>query len=309
MKEKGKSSLQKDVKMQDNDQNTETAQESTSLLSEELEKEQNSNGIKCSCQSNSKDDLMLECTICHTYQHGACYRIIFESDIPAKHVCASCSMKDEILICTDNKLAKHMKISSANFISATCLFRRTLAYLLNVQTITISDLQEALGIDIEYAEGILEKLKGEKIVDDSVSGKHKIANDVLRLSSLPKFLGIKRFKPMNFTEQGDKGFNKYRKIDKTENTDASKEISQEIRKEHSFVDKATKDIKNTENKKYNNNEITTKGDEIDAVSSRPTRGRKRDLRVKVEQLGDIEGKTSRRTKRKASIVEGSDKLI
>ena len=143
---------------------------------------------------------MLECAICHTYQHGACYRILFEPNIPEKHVCALCSNEDEKRVCTDRKLAKHFKNSSPKAISATCLFRRTLAYLLTVETVSIPYLQESLGVDIEYAEGIMEKLKEEKIVEDSVYEEYIVSKEVLQLSALPKFLGIKRFKQMSFTK-------------------------------------------------------------------------------------------------------------
>ena len=163
--------------------------------------------------------------------------------------CALCSNEDEKRVCTDRKLAKHFKNSSPKAISATCLFRRTLAYLLTVETVSIPYLQESLGVDIEYAEGIMEKLKEEKIIEDSVSEEYIVSKEVLQLSGLPKFLGIKRFKQMSFTKQEDVVFNQPSIIGIVANNNARKEINEDIQGEYSNVVKTTKDIENKESKK------------------------------------------------------------
>ena len=40
--------------------------------------------VVCTCQNTTFDNLMLTCGECNNLQHAACYRIVFEEDVPFK---------------------------------------------------------------------------------------------------------------------------------------------------------------------------------------------------------------------------------
>jgi len=174
--------------------NEDIIEESVSLLCDKIDASQRTN---CVCKNESRDSIMLTCAICQTYQHGACYRIALESDIPETHICVRCSLKDGMM-CTDRKMAKMVKHEAA---SSTFLFRRALVVLLNVETVSISYLKGYLGIDDEFAEGILDKLIQDKVISQSISGECPVDGKLLRSLSLPKYLGIKNLQ-IDCGEQG-----------------------------------------------------------------------------------------------------------
>ena len=60
----------------------------------------------CFCMSLVRDPVMLKCSICEVEEHGACYRIVEESEKPDQHCCLRCSGETDGVVCTDPKLVK-----------------------------------------------------------------------------------------------------------------------------------------------------------------------------------------------------------
>ncbi|RXG54175.1 PHD finger protein 20-like protein 1 [Armadillidium vulgare] len=46
--------------------------------------------INCGCKSQEEDGLMLQCDVCLTWQHGSCYNIENEEQVPEKYICSLC---------------------------------------------------------------------------------------------------------------------------------------------------------------------------------------------------------------------------
>lgn len=127
------------------------------------------------------------------------------------------------------------------------------------------------------------KLVEEKIVVESSSGEHRVDDEILRQSSFPKYLGIKRITQMACTERGDNELNQLKNIDKEEH----KIINQEVNKD-------------TGNKELKNN---VKGEKI---SDSIKRGRVRKLRSESKPTSS---KRAKHSKEKVSTVEDTDQLI
>eukprot|EP00092_Neocalanus_flemingeri_P039037 GFUD01042496.1.p1 GENE.GFUD01042496.1~~GFUD01042496.1.p1 ORF type:complete len:572 (-),score=175.95 GFUD01042496.1:146-1861(-) len=157
---------------------------SVSLLSEQSELD---NGIHCSCSNHHPDPLMLQCTYCSTLQHAACYRIVSADKIPAQHCCVTCSIAQGVT-CTDSKL---VKMSTKPAITHTCLFRRMLSLLCQVDAVTLHQVTERLGVELDTASAVLQKLTEEGCL--VVEGEDWVVQRESLLSTLlPKYLGIKK---------------------------------------------------------------------------------------------------------------------
>eukprot|EP00092_Neocalanus_flemingeri_P107938 GFUD01138562.1.p1 GENE.GFUD01138562.1~~GFUD01138562.1.p1 ORF type:complete len:570 (-),score=175.41 GFUD01138562.1:146-1855(-) len=157
---------------------------SVSLLSEQSELD---NGIHCSCSNRHPDPLMLQCTYCSTLQHAACYRIVSADKIPAQHCCVTCSIAQGVT-CTDSRL---VKMSTKPAITHTCLFRRMLSLLCQVDAVTLHQVTERLGVELDTAGAVLQKLTEEGCL--VVEGEDWVVQRDLLLSTfLPKYLGIKK---------------------------------------------------------------------------------------------------------------------
>ncbi|XP_069942887.1 serine-rich adhesin for platelets-like isoform X3 [Cherax quadricarinatus] len=46
--------------------------------------------INCGCGSTEEEGLMLQCDVCLCWQHGACYNIVGEDQVPDKYICSLC---------------------------------------------------------------------------------------------------------------------------------------------------------------------------------------------------------------------------
>ncbi|XP_064455760.1 PHD finger protein 20-like isoform X2 [Ornithodoros turicata] len=46
--------------------------------------------VRCICNCEEESGLMMQCEVCLTWQHGACFSIEEEKDVPDKYVCYSC---------------------------------------------------------------------------------------------------------------------------------------------------------------------------------------------------------------------------
>jgi len=163
------------------------ATSSTSLMSETSE---TNSGVKCTCLSTKLDPLMLKCYNCSFEQHASCYRILRVEDIPTQHCCVPCSIELGI-VCTDPKL---VKMSSNPNVAGTCLFRRFLFFLAQVDIVSVEVVMEKLGIAWSAAEALVCKV-GELgcLEDDEVDGQWKVIKEALETTVIPKFIG-KRWK-------------------------------------------------------------------------------------------------------------------
>ena len=161
------------------------APSSVSLLSELSELGTN---VNCLCNNTHPDPIMLVCQYCSYQQHAACYRIISVDNIPTKHCCVGCSNKHGVP-CTDVKLEK---MSSNPVVAHTCLFRRVLYLLLQVEVINMELVMERLGVDNNTAEAVINKLGMEGCLeDDEVEGQWRILSQEVVTNILPKYIGKK----------------------------------------------------------------------------------------------------------------------
>ena len=162
------------------------APSSASLLSEQSEA--TSSKVQCVCMNAHPDLIMLDCQHCSYQQHASCYRILSVDDVPIQHCCVTCSKKYGVK-CTDSKL---VKMSSNPGIAGTCLFRRFLFYLLQVEVVKVESVMEMLGIPLDTAEALIEKVGREGCLgDDDIEGQWKVVHDVLKIKVVPKFIGRK----------------------------------------------------------------------------------------------------------------------
>jgi hypothetical protein len=144
--------------------------------------------VSCTCGNNHPDLLMLVCCFCSRAQHAACYRILEEAKLPAKHCCVQCSQEEEDRVCTDPKL---VKIWAKPEVALTCLYRRVLAVLNASQHISLVSLTENLCISEEFAEQFIEKLLTENILTVGTGHLFDVNRQVLQQHALRKYLGIK----------------------------------------------------------------------------------------------------------------------
>ena len=144
--------------------------------------------VSCICQNGSLDPLMLMCSICSTAQHATCYRILSEQEVPARHVCWSCSKENPDLSCTDPKMDRFSGREEAA--APTCLFRRVLVMLerAEVNTITADIIQARLNLSEAEATNLVHILT-KKLLKES-AGELIIDKEALK-DSMRKYLGIK----------------------------------------------------------------------------------------------------------------------
>ena len=158
---------------------------SVSLLSEHSEAYSK---VSCVCMNTQPDTIMLDCHLCSFQQHASCYRIFSVNNIPTKHCCVTCSKQNGIS-CTDNEL---VKMSSNPTVIGTCLFRRALFLLLEVELITVDVVAGRLGFGGPTSEAIFDKLGGEGCLEDhEVEGQWRVLKKVLESKTIPKFIGRK----------------------------------------------------------------------------------------------------------------------
>jgi len=123
--------------------------------------------VKCSCQVNEDDGLMILCASCNTWQHAACYAIIKPDEAPETHCCVQCA-KDTNQECTDHYLTT---ISNQNELKEFCLWRRALFSLPETARILGPNLAKRIGISPTEANKILKRMESEGFVN--AGGKAK----------------------------------------------------------------------------------------------------------------------------------------
>ena len=79
--------------------------------------------------------------------------------LPAFHCCVDCSKEGQGgSVCTDKKL---VKISAKPTVVLTCIFRRALVALIEMEKVGVDFFMENFGLSRDIAEGILAKMAKE----------------------------------------------------------------------------------------------------------------------------------------------------
>ena len=141
--------------------------------------------VQCICQSETLDKIMIKCDNCKLQQHGACYRITDNNQIPDQHYCINCC--DDTRPCTDPKLVKMNETSPAG-LRATCLFRRILVKLLDVDIISFNDIQNHITQDDNIVKSLIKKLTGSGILEEHDHHIFLVDKDKLQSNGVNKYL-------------------------------------------------------------------------------------------------------------------------
>jgi hypothetical protein len=142
----------------------------------------------CICENVKPDPLMLECGHCGREEHAACYRILQEDQLPARHCCAPCG-QEEGRACTDPKTARMVKNHQGNA-APTCLFRRVLAALAFEQIVSSAWIRQRFGLDREQAEQVLGKLEEIEVLNRTDVGELAVDHQDKMLQARRKYLGV-----------------------------------------------------------------------------------------------------------------------
>lgn len=125
-------------------------------------------GVRCPCGCNEDDGLMVLCAICKYWQHGLCFCIKEENEAPEHHVCDVCADRDDPMKQpTDPHLYKLTPIA----IQTTCLWRRALMAATESSRVIAPSLAKRLGIEVNIAHGLIDRLEKEGFVKNAGKGK------------------------------------------------------------------------------------------------------------------------------------------
>nr|XP_045625902.1 uncharacterized protein LOC123775091 [Procambarus clarkii] len=113
--------------------------------------------VRCPCNVNHDDGLMILCDMCNNWQHAVCFCVLDESEAPQRHICEACATPDTPS--TDPTLTNHPELEMC------CLYRRTLVFLRDKShRITAAVLGQRLGVNISIAKKIFNRVQKDKLV-------------------------------------------------------------------------------------------------------------------------------------------------
>jgi len=151
--------------------------------------------ISCTCKNSTLDTLMLMCQYCNKQQHAACYRLTELAMLPVVHCCVDCSKNEHVdMVCTDTKL---VKMSSKPAVVLTCIFRRVLVALLEIEKVGKEFFMGRFGLSSDTAFGILTKLEKEGTILGTGAGYYRVDKRTLEIVAIPKYLGVRRSEERN----------------------------------------------------------------------------------------------------------------
>ncbi|XP_033645488.1 HORMA domain-containing protein 1-like isoform X1 [Asterias rubens] len=153
------------------------------LMNEEIEE----NTVRCPCECNEDDGLMICCEECRMWQHAVCFAIISEDNAPKKHICDQCS---KIVPHSVKATDPYLMTLTPVMLQATCLWRRTLLAALEVTRIQIPVFSRRLGVEITVAHGLINRLEKEGYCHSANKGKRlgKVVNrEKLQSEGLKKY--------------------------------------------------------------------------------------------------------------------------
>ncbi|CAL4062872.1 unnamed protein product [Meganyctiphanes norvegica] len=146
--------------------------------------------VRCPCQVNLDEGLMILCDICGFWQHAVCFLVIDENQAPDTHICERCST--DCNICTEPNLSG---MTEGN-VKVTCLYRRMLVMFEKcIQGTKVSSctLAQSLGIDITQAVNLFYSATDDSILVILNKKEETYAIDRQRLLNwaFPKYLNYK----------------------------------------------------------------------------------------------------------------------
>ncbi|XP_071505019.1 uncharacterized protein [Diadema antillarum] len=113
---------------------------------------------QCPCGSNEDDGLMIQCESCRYWQHAVCFMITDEKDVPEKHFCNQCAKVGDPNCGPTDPYLSELNVAE---VRATCLWRRTLEAVVEMERITAPSLHKRLAIEVGIAQGLLSRLQRE----------------------------------------------------------------------------------------------------------------------------------------------------
>lgn len=117
--------------------------------------------VKCPCLDEDNDGIMIECSICSSWQHMFCFGLTEDLAKNENHVCSDCAdPNDPSLKPTDPNL-QALDPDKRRFL---CLFRRALQICLEDEQFVFSNFRKRLSIKRALAQSLLTKLQDEGFV-------------------------------------------------------------------------------------------------------------------------------------------------
>ena len=141
-------------------------------------------GVFCACGIKKDGGLMVKCTFCNKWQHGACYGLLNQTDVPPIHVCELCHKPEEQRQCTDPKLLT-LSIQQRQEI---CLYRRALRCI-DVCRISPEFLSQELDVTDDIAQLLFELLDRDGILRKSKGLTRSVNLKLLKCNVLPHYFG------------------------------------------------------------------------------------------------------------------------
>ncbi|XP_033124393.1 HORMA domain-containing protein 1-like [Anneissia japonica] len=125
--------------------------------------------VRCPCESNEDDGLMIQCESCKSWQHAVCFAVIDEDQAPEKHLCNLCVNVNDpnSLKLTDPYLVGQSPI----IVQSTCLWRRTLLSAVEMGRMLAPALAKRLDVEITVAQGLINRLEIEGYCKNAEKGK------------------------------------------------------------------------------------------------------------------------------------------
>ncbi|XP_066933972.1 HORMA domain-containing protein 1-like [Clytia hemisphaerica] len=123
--------------------------------------------VKCCCEANEDDGLMILCASCNTWQHATCYAILAPPEAPEVHHCIVCS-KENNYDCTDHYLTS---FSNDKELKNYCIWRRALFSVTETTRILGPNLAKRIGVPTTEANKILKRMESEGFI--TAGGKAK----------------------------------------------------------------------------------------------------------------------------------------
>ena len=123
-------------------------------------------------------------------------------------------------------------MSSNPAVAHTCLFRRVLYLLLQVESVNLELVAERLGVDESTAEAVVNKVGKEGCLeDDQVEGQWRVLSQVVVSNMLPKYIGRKKKSKAGCNVEGSQGeVNSVCAGDNADNADKKERGSQYVAK-------------------------------------------------------------------------------
>lgn len=144
-------------------------------------------GVRCPCGVNEDDGLMILCAVCKYWQHGICFLIRDEDEAPQIHFCDVCSEVDN----PDKRPTDpYLCGLTSVHIQGTCLWRRTLVAIPEMNKILAPNLAKRLGVEVAVAQGLMNRLEKEGFIKSS--GRNRKLGKVVDKEKL-KIEGYKKY--------------------------------------------------------------------------------------------------------------------